>query len=138
MGYYSDFGLRLELREDKGKGYLQDLFTLFLKEEKLEDLFEDLEWLDFEDLFQEINYYERETNTKDILYTFDIKGYGLKFYSDFDYDGKWVEEFVNWLNDKEICGLHFIRIGEDYTDIEEISNDYIYFYCGLKREIEFN
>lgn len=135
MGYYSDFGLRLEFKENKGERYLETLFNQFLEESDLKEEFEI--WGEFDYIFQNISFsIKNDYDGKDI-YLIDIISYGLKFYSTSDYDGWWVDTFIDWLKVQEICEFHYVRIGEHWEDIEEIYTDNVEFPLSMKRQIDF-
>lgn len=144
MGYCSDFGLRIQFsfnaKEGK-KGYwnvLKDLFDEFILDKQLAEKLEKYDY-SFDKLFN----FERKELQKYIganFYIFiDIKGYETKFYSDYRYPGIWIKEFICWLqNNKPKINFHFVRIGDDIDDIEEIYTDNILWWLSIKREIEFN
>lgn len=68
------------------------------------------------------------------------------FYIDWDNLFDFEQQLKRWLNDTyleinegegDVDGFHFIRIGEELDDIEEITEGYLARYLNLKREIEF-
>lgn len=52
---------------------------------------------------------------------------------------RWLNKTYLEINEEEgdVDGFHFIRIGEELDDIEEITEGYLARYLNLKREIEF-
>ena len=135
MGYYSDFGLRLEFKENKGERYLETLFNQFLEESDLKEEFEN--WGEFDYIFHNISFsIKNDYDGKDI-YLIDVISYGLKFYGTSDYDGWWIDTFIDWLKVQEICEFHYVRIGEYLEDIEEIYSDNIGNMLSVIRQVSF-
>lgn len=135
MGYYSDYGLRLEFKEEVSLSYLVDLFNSFLVERELQEEYDFIEWLTVDEIFPTTKIYQKGLQEK--RYIMDICGYEMKFYNDYDCIGRWVDLFVDWLDDKKICEFHFIRVGESWEDIEEIFTDNVEFPLSMIRKIDF-
>ena len=137
MGYYSDFGLRLEFKNYEEFEGIEGLFISFLNESDLLEEFERLDYINFDTIFQNVSYLTKSVYGGEKVYICDVISYSLKFYSTLDYEGKWVEKFISWLGEKEICEFHFIRVGESWEDIEEICTDNIEFPLSMTRQIDF-
>lgn len=144
MGYCSDFGLRVQFlfnaKENK-KGYLdilKGLFDEFVLDKKLTEKLKKHHY-SFDKIFN-FKCKEQYKYIGSNFYVFiDIKGYETNFYNDYRYPGVWIEEFICWLqNNKPEINFHFVRIGDDLNDIEEIYSDNILWWLSIKREIEFN
>lgn len=139
MGYYSDFGLRLEFEFEKEISYIEGLFERFLEEEEYKTTFYEVySYLKFEDIFQKITYQTRYTYDNKKVFVFTIEGEELKFYRSKEYEGRWVELFIQWLGDNRICELHYIRLGESFDDVEEIYSHNIAFPLSISKKIDFN
>lgn len=119
MGYRSDIGILITLPENVSAKEIIDKFRKAYGEEDFDDYFE----------------VDEDVRGCVYLHVSDVKWYEGK---DFGYkEVNNVMELVrNWEEHFKTGGIHYIRIGEAYDDLEEIVNGDVEEYLGVSRTIE--
>lgn len=116
MGYRSDIGMLITLPENVSAKEIVDRFRKAWGEKDFETDFE----------------VDEDVRGCVFLHIDDVKWYE-NFYEEVDN----VMEIVNnWEDTYKTGGIHFVRIGEEYDDVEEIVKGDVKEFLGMSRTIE--